>query len=92
MIKPLIQKTLTLNKKHFRYTEEGKGKLILLVHGWPETLLSWKNQISFIAKLGYKVVAFNTRGYAGSYSPENISDYAIKYYMKAKKSNILVKI
>ena len=76
------EKTLRVKKKYFRYIEKGQGKLVLLVHGWPETLVSWKNQISFISELGYKVVAFNTRGYCGSYYPKEISDYSIKYYME----------
>ena len=81
MIGNLVQKSLSISKKKFVYVKKGKGKLILLVHGWPETWHSWLNQISFLSKLGFKVVAFNVRGYPGSYSPRKISDYAMKYYI-----------
>ena len=78
----LEDKTLVVNKKNFSYVEKGKGSMVILVHGWPETWMSWTNQISFISSLGFKVIAFNTRGYPGSYSPKNIADYSMKYYME----------
>ena len=62
----LNEKFLTVKNKSFKYVEKGNGKLVLLVHGWPENWTSWYNQISFISELGFKVVAFNTRGFVGS--------------------------
>ncbi len=81
MTDAFIEKTLVVNKKPFKYVEKGKGKLVFLVHGWPETWRSWKNQINFISNLGFKVVCFNTRGYPGSYTPDEISDYSMKFFM-----------
>ena len=57
MMEDFSIKTLITNKKKFKYVEQGEGPLVLLVHGWPETLVSWRHQISFISKLGFKVVA-----------------------------------
>ena len=78
----LNEKFLTVKNKSFKYVEKGNGKLVLLVHGWPENWTSWYNQISFISELGFKVVAFNTRGYSGSYIPKKIDAYSLKYYME----------
>ena len=75
-------KILVTNKKKFKYVEKGEGALVLLVHGWPETWVSWKHQIDFISELGFKVVAFNNRGYGGSYSPQEINKYSLKYFME----------
>ena len=75
-------KTLEIKKKKFKCVIKGEGPLVLLVHGWPETWVSWSNQINFIAKLGFQVLAFNTRGYGGSFIPESISSYSLKYFME----------
>ena len=78
----LEPKVLEINKKKFKCVIKGEGPLVLLVHGWPETWISWNNQINFIAQLGFKVLAFNTRGYGGSLIPESISSYSLKYFME----------
>jgi len=74
--------SLIINKKKFKCVIQGEGPLVLLVHGWPETWVSWKKQISLISGLGFMVCAFNTRGYGGSLCPKNISDYALKFFME----------
>ena len=53
----------------------GNGKLVILVHGWPETWYSWRHQINPISDLGYKVIAINMRGYEGSYTPKEVEKY-----------------
>ena len=75
------EKVLRANNKFFKYVEKGEGDLIILVHGWPETWYSWRHNIDYLSQLGYKVIAFNCRGYADSYSPESIEEYAIKEYI-----------
>jgi pimeloyl-ACP methyl ester carboxylesterase len=42
------------------------GPLVLLLHGFPELNISWRHQIPALAAAGYRVVAPNQRGYAGS--------------------------
>ena len=78
----LEEKTLKVNNKSFKYIEKGEGQLVLFIHGWPENCISWLKQISFISKLGYKAVAINVRGYAGSYSPNSIQNYKLKFFME----------
>ncbi len=75
-------KVLEINKKKFKCVIKGEGPLVLLVHGWPETWVSWNNQINFIAELGFQVIAFNTRGYGGSFIPESVSSYSLKFFME----------
>ena len=75
-------KTLKTKDKYFKYVLQGEGPLVMLVHGWPETWISWKKQISFISKLGFQVLAFNMRGYGGSFSPKKISDYSLNFFME----------
>jgi epoxide hydrolase 4 len=42
------------------------GPLVLLLHGFPELNLSWRHQVPPLIEAGYRVVAPNQRGYAGS--------------------------
>lgn len=44
----------------------GDGPVVLLLHGFPELNVSWRAQIPALAAEGYRVVAANQRGYAGS--------------------------
>ena len=57
---------------------EGEGPLIVLVHGWPESWYSWRDQIPFLASLGYKVAAIDVRGYGQSDKPYEIAEYSMK--------------
>src|ERR1700758_355328 len=55
-----------------------KGPLVVLVHGWPESWYSWRNQITALADAGYRVAAPDVRGYGGSDKPHAIEAYSIK--------------
>ena len=57
---------------------EGSGTPLFFIHGWPESFYSWRHQIKFFSKLGYKVIVPDVRGYGSSDRPENISDYSMK--------------
>jgi pimeloyl-ACP methyl ester carboxylesterase len=47
----------------FAYVEEGVGPLVLLVHGFPDTLHTWDTVRPALAQAGYRAVSPNTRGY-----------------------------
>ncbi|OVE66923.1 epoxide hydrolase [Clostridium diolis] len=57
--------------------EQGKGPLVLLLHGFPEIWYSWRNQIPVLAEAGYHVVAPDLRGYGDTEKPENIDQYTL---------------
>lgn len=65
------------NGIRLHYVEEGRGPLVLLCHGWPESWYSWRHQISALADAGYRVVAPDQRGYGASDAPGGIEDYDI---------------
>jgi pimeloyl-ACP methyl ester carboxylesterase len=66
------------NGIRLRVALAGKGPLVMLVHGWPESWYSWRHQIPALAKAGYRVAAPDVRGYGGSDKPRAIEAYAIK--------------
>ena len=66
------------NGIQLRVALAGKGPLVVLVHGWPESWYSWRHQIPALAQAGYRVAAPDVRGYGGSDKPAPIEAYSIK--------------
>ena len=65
------------NGVRLHYVEEGRGPLVLLCHGWPESAYSWRHQIGALAAAGYRVVAPDQRGYGTSDAPDAVEAYDI---------------
>ncbi|MDL2351384.1 MAG: alpha/beta fold hydrolase, partial [Pseudomonadota bacterium] len=57
---------------------EGRGPLVILVHGFPESWYSWRHQLKPIADAGFTACAIDVRGYGGSDKPSDIADYAME--------------
>jgi len=53
------------------------GPPILLVHGWPEIAYSWKNTVPALVEAGYRVIAFDLRGFGHSSAPLDPVHYAM---------------
>ncbi|NJO71924.1 MAG: alpha/beta hydrolase, partial [Oscillatoriales cyanobacterium RM1_1_9] len=62
------------NSIKLHYVTQGSGKLILMLHGFPEFWYSWRHQIPEFAS-HYKVVALDMRGYNDSDKPREVSAY-----------------
>src|SRR4051794_35918550 len=54
--------------------EEGRGPLVLLLHGWPEFWWSWRHQLPALAAAGYRAVAIDLPGYGRSDKPATSYD------------------
>ncbi len=50
-----------VNNVRLHYLEKGKGPLVILLHGWPETSLEWNKTIHALSNQ-YRVVAPDLRG------------------------------
>jgi pimeloyl-ACP methyl ester carboxylesterase len=60
------------------YAERGSGgRLVLLLHGFPECWYSWRHQLAALGDC-YTVVAPDMRGYNLSDKPERVEDYRIE--------------
>jgi epoxide hydrolase 4 len=55
----------------------GGTKFALLLHGFPESSLSWRFQVPFLVALGYEVWVPNLRGYGGSSRPQGVAAYRL---------------
>ncbi|OAD56166.1 Epoxide hydrolase 4 [Eufriesea mexicana] len=74
----------------FHYVEAGnKNKpLILLLHGFPDCWLSWREQILCLAE-HYRVIAIDLKGFGDSDKPAAKSSYKIQVLIEELKQFIL---
>ena len=52
----------------------GSGRPVVLIHGWPLSAQAWEPQVSVLRGAGYRVVAYDRRGFGRSDKPE--ADYS----------------
>jgi len=71
---PWEHQMVEANGINFHCVTQGKGQLVILLHGFPECWYSWRHQIPFLAQR-FKVVAPDMRGYNLSEKPEGIEAY-----------------
>ena len=65
-----------VNGVRLRFVEDGKGPLVLLLHGFPQTSYAWRKQIPALATR-FRVVAPDLRGYGDSEKPYRAIDYRV---------------
>jgi len=60
------------------YVTQGKGKLLLLLHGFPDFWYVWRFQIPALAR-HFRVVAPDLRGYGETDKPDGIEKYRLNF-------------
>lgn len=53
----------------------GNGRPVVLIHGWPLSAQAWEPQVSVLQAAGYRVVAYDRRGFGRSDKPESGYSY-----------------
>ena len=66
-----------VNNIRMHYVTQGKGPLMLMLHGFPEFWYSWRHQIPVMARR-FKVVAVDMRGYNQTEKPVGVANYRIE--------------
>ena len=72
-----MTKTLNVNGLQMNGAQSGSGPTVLLCHGFPETLHSWRKQMQPLADAGYHVIAPDLRGFGGTQAPEAVDQYGL---------------
>jgi len=57
------------------YEDHGRGKPVVLIHGWPLAGLSWEKQVTALLGAGYRVITYDRRGFGHSSKPATGYDY-----------------
>jgi len=65
-----------VNNVQLHYVEEGRGALVVLLHGFPDFWYGWRKQIPALSG-SYRVVAPDMRGYNLSDKPGRVKDYRL---------------
>ena len=55
----------------------GGGRPVVLIHGWPLSARAWEPQMSVLHAAGYRVVAYDRRGFGRSDKPESGYSYDV---------------
>lgn len=55
------------------------GRLVVLLHGFPQSSREWHHQLAALAEAGYRAVAFDQRGYSPGARPEGVASYRIDH-------------
>ncbi|MFD8233653.1 alpha/beta hydrolase [Streptomyces sp. NPDC059696] len=73
----LRHRTVEAPAGRLHVVEQGRGPLVLLVHGFPESWYSWRHQLPALAAAGYRAVAMDVRGYGRSSKPAAVDAYRL---------------
>lgn len=58
------------------YEDHGSGKPVILIHGWPLSHRSWDFQVTALVQAGYRVIAYDRRGFGQSGTEWDRYDYS----------------
>jgi pimeloyl-ACP methyl ester carboxylesterase len=53
----------------------GSGRPVVLIHGWPLSAQAWEPQVPALLAAGYRVIAYDRRGFGRSEKPQTHYDY-----------------
>ena len=59
------------------YVVDGKGPLVVMIHGFPDYWGTWKPMMAVLNKAGYRTAALDLRGYNLSDKPQGEAAYAM---------------
>lgn len=79
------ERRIQVNGLTLRVIDQGSGPAVLLVHGWPDSIHVWQQQIPALVNAGYRVIALDLPGFGESDRPVEVDAYkmqAILGYLK----------
>jgi pimeloyl-ACP methyl ester carboxylesterase len=59
--------------------DEGAGRAVLLLHGFPDSSRLWRYQVPALREAGLRVIAPDLRGFGESDRPGAVEDYVIRH-------------
>jgi pimeloyl-ACP methyl ester carboxylesterase len=73
----VTHRMIETNGIRLHVAEQGRGPLVILLHGFPECWYSWRHQLRALAEAGFRAVAPDLRGYGRSDRPDEVEKYTI---------------
>ena len=59
------------------YEDQGQGRPVVLIHGWPLSGKSWEAQVGPLVAAGFRVIIYDRRGFGASCRPWEGYDYDV---------------
>jgi pimeloyl-ACP methyl ester carboxylesterase len=60
---------------HLYYEDHGSGQPVVLIHGYPLSSASWEKQVPVLLDAGFRVIAYDRRGFGKSSQPTSGYNY-----------------
>jgi pimeloyl-ACP methyl ester carboxylesterase len=67
---------ITVDGTALRYIDEGRGPAVVFLHGLGASMYTWRKNLAPVAAAGYRVIAFDNRGFGFSDKPATGYDNA----------------
>jgi non-heme chloroperoxidase len=65
----------TKDQSQIYFNDQGQGEPIILIHGWPLSSAMWEYQTCSLLDKGYRVIAYDRRGFGKSSQPSHGYNY-----------------
>ncbi|MGY4386223.1 non-heme chloroperoxidase [Pedobacter sp. UYP24] len=73
---PYIKKNSeNTNSVNIYFEDIGRGKPVVLIHGWPVSHEMWEYQVNALVEAGYRCISYDRRGFGQSDKPWDNYDY-----------------
>jgi len=59
--------------------DEGAGRPVMLLHGWPDSGALWRHQVKALNEAGYRTIVPDLRGFGASDAPEGTEQYGLPF-------------
>jgi hypothetical protein len=69
---------LQVNGISLHVEDQGSGRPVLLLHGWPDSSYLWRNQVPFLVANGFHTITPDLRGFGHSDRPERVTAYLLE--------------
>lgn len=70
-----VNETNTQNLTKIFYEDNGHGKALVFIHGWPLNGDQWEYQVAPLLEAGYRCITYDRRGFGRSDRPASGYDY-----------------
>jgi pimeloyl-ACP methyl ester carboxylesterase len=72
------RRSIEVNGVSLHVADHGSGTPVLLLHGWPDSGLLWRNQVPFLVANGFRVIVPDLRGFGRSGRPKEVAAYTLR--------------
>ena len=69
---------LQVNGISLHVEDNGSGRPVLVLHGWPDSSYLWHKQIPFLVNNGFRAIAPDLRGFGRSDRAEGVAAYSLQ--------------